>query len=55
MWKAPSAPTHFEYGQEGKPFYISGPHETARQVQAILEQLERRLGTGNFDCLVLAQ
>ena len=50
-----ACPTRFEYGHEGKPFYVSGPHETARQVQAILEQLERRLGTGNFDFLVLAQ
>lgn len=50
-----ACPTSFEYGHEGKPLYVSGPHETARQVQAILEQLERRLGTGNFDYLVLAQ
>jgi hypothetical protein len=50
-----ACPTRFEYGHEGKPLYVSGPHETARQVQAILEQLERRLGTGNFDYLVLAQ
>ena len=50
-----ACPTRFEYGHDGKPFYISGPHETATQVQAIVEQLQRRLGTGNFDCLVLAQ
>jgi hypothetical protein len=48
-------PTRFEYGHGGKPFYISGPHETATQVRAIVEQLERRFGTGNFDYLVLAQ
>lgn len=50
-----ACPTHFKYGHEGKPFYVSGPHETFTQVQAIVEQLERRLGTGNFDYLVLAQ
>jgi len=49
-----ACPTRFEYGHEGKPFYVSGPHETCTQVQAIVEQLERRLGTGNFDYLVLA-
>jgi hypothetical protein len=50
-----ACPTRFEYGREGKPFYVSGPHETATQVEAILDQLQRRLGTGNFDFLVLAQ
>jgi hypothetical protein len=45
----------FEYGRDGKPFYISGPHETSNQIETILEQLQRRLGPGNFDYLVLAQ
>jgi hypothetical protein len=49
-----ACPTRFEYGRDGKPFYISGPHETAAQVHAIVEQLERRLGPGNFHYLVLA-
>ena len=47
--------TLFEYGRDGKPFYISGPHETAAQARAIVEQLARRLGPGNFDYLVLAE
>ena len=51
--QATDCPTHFEYGHDGKPFYISGPHETPTQVQTILDQLERRLGPGNFDYLVL--
>ena len=46
--------TRFEYGHDGKPFYISGPHETETQVQTILDQLQRRVGTGNFDFLVPA-
>jgi len=50
---AVACPTHFEYGHEGKPFYIAGPHDTATQVQTIVNQLERRLGTGNFDYLVM--
>jgi hypothetical protein len=45
----------FQYGHAGKPFYISGPHETATQVRIIVEKLQRRLGPGNFDFLVLAQ
>jgi len=49
-----TCPTRFEYGHDGKPFYISGPHETATQVRNIVEQLERRLGPGGFHYLVLA-
>jgi hypothetical protein len=49
-----ACPTRFEYGHDGKPLYVSGPHETASQVRSIIEQLQRRLGTGNFDFLVLA-
>jgi hypothetical protein len=47
--------TFFEYGRDGKPCYISGPHETPAQVHSIIEQLKRRLGPGNFDYLVLAE
>src|SRR6516165_2859217 len=50
-----ACPTRFEYGHEGKPFYVSGPHETARQVEAIVEQLEQRKGAGNYHYLVVAQ
>ncbi|MGH9444288.1 MAG: hypothetical protein ACRD3O_00870 [Terriglobia bacterium] len=50
-----ACPTCFEYGQDGKPFYVSGPHENAAQVQAILDQLRRRLGAENFHYLVLEQ
>ena len=53
--QATDCPTRFEYGHDGKPFYISGPHETAAQVEAIVEHLHRRLGPGNFDFLVMAQ
>jgi hypothetical protein len=49
-----ACPSHFEYGRAGKPFYISGPHETATQARTIVGQLQRRLGPGNFDYLGLA-
>jgi len=45
----------FGYGREGKPFYISGPHDSPARVQSIVDQLERRMGSGNFDYLVLAE
>ena len=47
-------PARFEYGHNGKLFYVSGPNETEAQVQAILAQLRRRVGEGNYDSLVLA-
>ncbi|MBK1617258.1 hypothetical protein CKO42_02085 [Lamprobacter modestohalophilus] len=42
----------FEYGYEGKPFYIRGPSESLSQARRIVEQLDRRCGAGNFDMLI---
>ena len=38
-----------EFGHEGKPFYIQGPHD---DVDRILEQLQRTAGEGNFHYMV---
>jgi len=51
--RAADCPTRFTYGKDGKPFYIQGPNETAADVEVTLDQLERRVGAGNFDYLVL--
>jgi hypothetical protein len=53
--QAAACPTPFKYGRDGKPFYISGPHETAKDVRAIIDKLERHMGPGNFDFLVMEQ
>lgn len=37
-----------EFGKDGKPFFISGPHDN---VEAIMRQLERTAGVGNYDFL----
>jgi len=37
-----------EFGKDGKPFFISGPHDN---VDAIMRQLERTAGAGNYDFL----
>lgn len=37
-----------EFGQDGKPFYISGPHD---QPEKVLKILEKNLGPGNYDFL----
>lgn len=50
--EAADCPTQFEYGHEGKPLYVSGPNETPSEARAIVKQLERRLGAGNFHYLV---
>jgi hypothetical protein len=38
----------FEYGREGKPLYISGPFEKPARAKAIVEQLRRCKGEGNY-------
>jgi hypothetical protein len=53
--QAADCPTRFEYGHDGKPLYVSGPHETATQVRSIIERLDRRLGPGNFDFMVAVE
>ena len=43
-------PTHkLEFGKDGKPFYVSGPYDNAK---AIVAQLERTAGSGNYDYIV---
>lgn len=40
--------TDVEFGRDGKPLYISGPHD---DVPRILKQLEATAGSGHFDYL----
>jgi hypothetical protein len=47
-WTGPSA---IGFGREGKPFYIQGPHDDAR---AVIKTLERSVGPGNFDFLLVS-
>jgi hypothetical protein len=39
----------FEFGLDGKPFYIPGPHESAKQIDRRLRHLQERLGDDGFD------
>lgn len=41
-----------EFGQNGMPTYISGPHESQYQSRRILETLERTAGEGNFHYII---
>ena len=47
-----ACPERFEYGHEGKPFYIRGPSESLSQAKRIVEHLDQRCGTGNFNMLI---
>lgn len=42
----------FTYGQNGKPFYIQGPHDSFQLCLRILKQLRARCGDANFDFMV---
>jgi hypothetical protein len=43
--------TTFEFGCDGKPFYVSGPNESPDRVRAIILQLHERCGPKGFDYL----
>lgn len=38
----------YQYGKDGKPFYVSGPNESPAQAQKIVKQLDEKCGTGNY-------
>lgn len=45
-WTGPSGIT---FGKDGRPFFISGPHDNPASV---IRTLERAVGAGNFDAIV---
>lgn len=45
-------PKEFEFGKDGKPFYISGPHETQADSERIIATLTRKLGPKGFHYMV---
>ncbi len=48
---AAACPREFEFGKDGKPFYVSGPNDSPAFVRKVMNTLERRVGSGNFDFL----
>ncbi|MBI1913985.1 MAG: hypothetical protein HYS12_04515 [Planctomycetes bacterium] len=42
----------FEFGKDGKPFFVSGPFESARRSQEIVNTLMHRCGPDGFEYLV---
>jgi hypothetical protein len=47
--------TAFTFGQEGKPFYIQGPHDSRAFVRHVLTALHRRQGEGNYHFLLTTE
>jgi hypothetical protein len=45
-------PTEFEFGQDGKPFYVSGPNQTEADSRRIIHNLSERLGPDGFHYMV---
>src|SRR5205823_995245 len=40
--------TVFTFGQDGKPFYIQGPHDSPAFAQRVMNSLASRCGEGNY-------
>jgi len=45
---AMACPVGYRYGKDGKPLYVSGPHESPAQSRRIIDTLTRRLGPDEF-------
>jgi hypothetical protein len=39
---------HFEFGKDGKPFFVAGPHDTPERCRQILGVLNESCGPGNY-------
>jgi len=45
----PMAMETFPFGKNGKPFFISGPHDSPTRIRHILDTLAKRAGPDGFD------
>lgn len=45
----------FVFGDQGKPRYVQGPHDSPQRVARILKTLQTRCGEGNFTFMVLEE
>jgi hypothetical protein len=55
LWEdidATQCDVEFKFGNDGKPHFISGPHDTADTIAEALLCLERSVGEGNYDFTV---
>lgn len=47
-----SSDAQFEFGKDGKPFFVAGPNDTLERSRQILAILTKTVGPGNFDSLI---
>lgn len=47
-----SCPDSFEYGQQGKPFYVAGPNDTPAKSREVVSSLEKSCGPDGFHYMV---
>lgn len=50
---AADSDAHFQFGKDGKPFFISGPNDSPEQCKQIVAILSKTCGPGLFDYLVV--
>ena len=46
---ATACPTHYVFGRDGKPFFLSGPYDTPAKCRRIIETLTRHCGIDGFN------
>src|SRR5215471_16685084 len=49
---ATACPTHYVFGRDGKPFFMSGPYDTPAKCRRIIDTLTRRCGPEGFHFVV---
>jgi hypothetical protein len=49
---ATACPTHYVFGKDGKPFFMSGPYDTPAKCRRIIDTLTRRCGPEGFHFVV---
>ena len=47
-----ACPRAFDYGCDGKPYYVAGPHDTPQKTEAILDTLLKKCGPGGYDYMI---
>jgi len=45
---ATACPTHYVFGKDGQPFFMSGPYDTPARCRSIIDTLTRRCGPEGF-------
>jgi hypothetical protein len=52
---ATTCPTHYAFGKDGKPFFMSGPYDTPARCRRIIDTLTRRCGPEGFHFTVAGE